>query len=128
MSVANKGGWLYIYDRASHKLIAKTEVSPHENVDAPLTREGTHHCPGIVGGVVKTVSGIVGDVVKILMLPAGAILLAGGLVLGLIAGLFLGLLRNNTARSGTMARGQLPTPPAPRDGARRPRQNVWKRR
>jgi alcohol dehydrogenase (cytochrome c) len=51
VSVANKGGWVYIYDRASHKLLAKTEVSPHENIDAPLSPKGTHHCPGITGGV-----------------------------------------------------------------------------
>jgi alcohol dehydrogenase (cytochrome c) len=51
MAVANKGGWAFLYDRNTHKLIAKTEVSPHENVDVPLTPEGVHHCPGIVGGV-----------------------------------------------------------------------------
>ncbi|WP_156680426.1 PQQ-binding-like beta-propeller repeat protein [Sphingomonas profundi] len=51
MAVANKGGWVYIYDRKTHRLVAKTEVSPHENIDTPITPEGVHHCPGIVGGV-----------------------------------------------------------------------------
>ena len=50
MAVANKGGWLYIYDRATHKLISRTEVSSHLNEDLPLTAEGVHHCPGIMGG------------------------------------------------------------------------------
>jgi PQQ-dependent dehydrogenase (methanol/ethanol family) len=50
MAVANKGGWLYIYDRRSHKLIARTEVTTRLNDTAPLTVEGVHHCPGIQGG------------------------------------------------------------------------------
>jgi len=51
MVAGDKGGYVYLYDRKTHKLIAKTEVSPHENVDAPITPQGTHHCPGIIGGV-----------------------------------------------------------------------------
>jgi alcohol dehydrogenase (cytochrome c) len=50
MAVANKGGWLYLYDRGSHKLIAKPEISPHDNIDAPITTAGVHHCPGNIGG------------------------------------------------------------------------------
>lgn len=50
LAVANKGGWAYIYDRDSHRLIARIEISRHENADAPLTPEGVHHCPGITGG------------------------------------------------------------------------------
>jgi len=50
MAVANKGGWLYIYDRATRKLLAQPEISPHSNEDAPITLEGTHHCPGNIGG------------------------------------------------------------------------------
>jgi PQQ-dependent dehydrogenase (methanol/ethanol family) len=50
MAVANKGGWLYLYDRATHKLIARTEVSTHKDEDKPLTLAGVHHCPGIMGG------------------------------------------------------------------------------
>ncbi len=51
MSVGNKGGWIYIYDRDTKKLVAQTAVSPHENIDTPMTTKGKHHCPGIVGGV-----------------------------------------------------------------------------
>jgi len=51
MAVATKGGWLYIYDRSTHRLLAKPEVSPHENIDVPLSSAGVHHCPGILGGV-----------------------------------------------------------------------------
>lgn len=51
LAVANKGGWLYIYDRATHKLIAQPEVSTHSNIDKPPTAEGVHTCPGNVGGV-----------------------------------------------------------------------------
>ena len=51
MAVASKDGYSYLYDRDSHRLVAKTEVSRHENVDVPLTVQGVHHCPGIVGGV-----------------------------------------------------------------------------
>jgi len=50
LAVANKGGWLYLYDRATHKLISRTEVSTHVNEDLPLTAEGVRHCPGIMGG------------------------------------------------------------------------------
>jgi alcohol dehydrogenase (cytochrome c) len=51
MAVANKAGWLYIYDAETHRLLTKTEVAPHENSAAPITKEGTHVCPGINGGV-----------------------------------------------------------------------------
>jgi PQQ-dependent dehydrogenase (methanol/ethanol family) len=50
LAVANKGGWLYIYDRKSRKLIAQPEISPHLNVDVPLTAAGVRHCPGTLGG------------------------------------------------------------------------------
>jgi alcohol dehydrogenase (cytochrome c) len=50
MSVASKDGWLYIYDRDTHKLLAKTEISRHTNVDVPLGTEAVYHCPGISGG------------------------------------------------------------------------------
>jgi PQQ-dependent dehydrogenase (methanol/ethanol family) len=51
MAVGTKGGWLYVYDRATHRLLSRTEVSSHLNTDLPLTPEGVHHCPGIIGGV-----------------------------------------------------------------------------
>lgn len=50
VSVANKGGWLYIYDRKTRELIAKSEISPHLNADTSLTAAGVHHCPGTLGG------------------------------------------------------------------------------
>jgi alcohol dehydrogenase (cytochrome c) len=50
MAVVNKGGWLYIYDRTSRKLLAQSQISPHENADVPLTKQGVHHCPGTLGG------------------------------------------------------------------------------
>ena len=51
MAVGNKGGWVYIYDRKTRKKLAQIEVSPHENVDVPMSPEGVHHCPGIIGGM-----------------------------------------------------------------------------
>ncbi|HLY57729.1 MAG TPA: PQQ-binding-like beta-propeller repeat protein, partial [Stellaceae bacterium] len=50
MAVANKGGWLFLYDRKTHAQVAKSEVSRHENSDVPVTRDGVHVCPGITGG------------------------------------------------------------------------------
>jgi len=51
MAVANKAGWLYIYDRTTHKLLARSQVTRQENMDAPITTAGTYHCPGPQGGV-----------------------------------------------------------------------------
>ena len=51
MAVGNKAGWLYIYDRATHKLLARQQVTTQENMDAPITTAGTHVCPGSQGGV-----------------------------------------------------------------------------
>lgn len=51
MAVANKGGHLFIYDADTHKLLSKTAVAKQENVDAPVTTQGTHACPGTSGGV-----------------------------------------------------------------------------
>ncbi|ULH13889.1 PQQ-binding-like beta-propeller repeat protein (plasmid) [Deinococcus sp. KNUC1210] len=50
MAVATKGGWLYIYDRATHKLIQKAEISSHENADIPASTTPHHACPGTIGG------------------------------------------------------------------------------
>lgn len=51
VAVANKGGHLYIYDRASHARVARVPVTTLHNGDAPLTTEGTRFCPGTLGGV-----------------------------------------------------------------------------
>jgi PQQ-dependent dehydrogenase (methanol/ethanol family) len=48
---ATKGGWLYIYDRRTHALIARVEVSTHSNSDVPPSAEGVRTCPGNAGGV-----------------------------------------------------------------------------
>ncbi|MDE2403789.1 MAG: PQQ-binding-like beta-propeller repeat protein [Sphingomonadales bacterium] len=50
LAVANKGGWLYLYDRATRRLLAQREISPHLNVDVPLNEAGVRHCPGTLGG------------------------------------------------------------------------------
>jgi glucose dehydrogenase len=51
VSVATKGGWLYLYDRDSHRLLAQREVSTHLNAEAAPTSDGVRTCPGILGGV-----------------------------------------------------------------------------
>jgi len=50
MAVATKGGWLYTYDRATHKLISRSEISSHENADIPASTTPHHACPGTIGG------------------------------------------------------------------------------
>jgi alcohol dehydrogenase (cytochrome c) len=50
-AVTSKSGFLYLYDRASHALVAKSEVSTHLNIDQPVTPEGVRVCPGLTGGV-----------------------------------------------------------------------------
>ncbi|MFC4456368.1 PQQ-binding-like beta-propeller repeat protein, partial [Deinococcus sonorensis] len=51
MAVANKGGWLYIYDRATHKLVSRQETTTHLNAEKPVSLTGRRDCPGILGGV-----------------------------------------------------------------------------
>ncbi|GAA5532580.1 PQQ-binding-like beta-propeller repeat protein [Deinococcus aluminii] len=51
MAVANKGGWLYLYDRVTHKLISKQQTTTHLNSDKPVSLTGRRDCPGILGGV-----------------------------------------------------------------------------
>jgi alcohol dehydrogenase (cytochrome c) len=48
---AGKDGHLYALDRASGAVRWRTAVTTRENVDAPLTAEGTRFCPGVNGGV-----------------------------------------------------------------------------
>jgi alcohol dehydrogenase (cytochrome c) len=50
MAVASKNGWLYIYDRRSHREIARQELSSHLNDEGPLTGESQRVCPGYLGG------------------------------------------------------------------------------
>lgn len=51
LTVAGKDGWLYLYDRHSHELVVRQEVSAHLNAESAPTPEGVHTCPGPVGGV-----------------------------------------------------------------------------
>lgn len=48
---ASKDGFVYLIDRKTHKLIAKTPVTTILNHDAPPTPEGVKACPGMTGGV-----------------------------------------------------------------------------
>jgi glucose dehydrogenase len=48
---AGKDGYLHAIDLASCKVAWKTAVTTIDNVEAPLTVEGTHFCPGATGGV-----------------------------------------------------------------------------
>jgi alcohol dehydrogenase (cytochrome c) len=50
MAVVNKGGWLYRYDRRTHKLLGKSEISTHLNDTAPITKTPLRICPGNIGG------------------------------------------------------------------------------
>ncbi len=49
--VAGKDGYLYALDPATMRLLYRTAVTTIQNVEAPLTPEGTHYCPGVDGGV-----------------------------------------------------------------------------
>jgi alcohol dehydrogenase (cytochrome c) len=52
LAVGGKGGYVYIYDRDSHTLLAKTPVSTIQNVETPLSRDRSVRVrPGTVGGV-----------------------------------------------------------------------------
>ncbi len=48
---AGKDGYVYALDRESGAVRWRTVVTKQENVDAPLTAEGTRFCPGVNGGV-----------------------------------------------------------------------------
>ncbi|MGI8509242.1 MAG: pyrroloquinoline quinone-dependent dehydrogenase [Gemmatimonadaceae bacterium] len=48
---AGKDGYLYGVDRASGQIAYKTQVTTRSNADVPLTKDGTHFCPGVQGGV-----------------------------------------------------------------------------
>jgi alcohol dehydrogenase (cytochrome c) len=48
--VAGKDGYLVAIDPKAQKVTWKTPITTIENVEAPLTPEGTHFCPGTAGG------------------------------------------------------------------------------
>jgi alcohol dehydrogenase (cytochrome c) len=45
-----KDGFLYAYDLGSGERLYQTAITRRENTDAPLTKAGTHFCPGTQGG------------------------------------------------------------------------------
>jgi alcohol dehydrogenase (cytochrome c) len=51
ITAVGKDGILTLLDRDTHERLFQTVVTTRENVDAPITREGTHVCPGLLGGV-----------------------------------------------------------------------------
>ena len=51
MSFAGKSGILFTIDYATHALISKVPVTTIVDADKPFTTEGTHFCPGTLGGV-----------------------------------------------------------------------------
>jgi alcohol dehydrogenase (cytochrome c) len=51
LAVGGKDGHLYGFDRRSQAREYATAVSTIDNVEAPLTAEGTRFCPGVNGGV-----------------------------------------------------------------------------
>ena len=48
---AGKDGFLHAIDIADNKVAWKTPVTTIDNIEAPVTPEGTHFCPGTAGGV-----------------------------------------------------------------------------
>jgi alcohol dehydrogenase (cytochrome c) len=51
LAVASKDGWLYLYDRTTKKLIARSEIDTHLNTDAPMAPGvPVRVCPSTLGG------------------------------------------------------------------------------
>ena len=51
VATAGKDGMLRVVDRDSRKRIFETAVTTIANADAPVTKTGSHACPGVLGGV-----------------------------------------------------------------------------
>jgi len=51
LAVGTKAGYVYIYDRDTRKLVARTSVVPRLNDTLPFPEEPLHVCPGTVAGV-----------------------------------------------------------------------------
>lgn len=51
VATAGKDGLLHVLDRETREHLYATPVTTRLNVDAPLTKEGVHACPGVLGGV-----------------------------------------------------------------------------
>jgi alcohol dehydrogenase (cytochrome c) len=51
VATAGKDGLLHVLDRDSREHLYETPVTTRQNTDVPLTKEGVHACPGVLGGV-----------------------------------------------------------------------------
>ena len=51
MAVGTKAGYVYIYDRDSHELVAKSTVVKRENEEVVFGKEPVHVCPGPISGI-----------------------------------------------------------------------------
>ena len=51
IGTAGKDGILRVLDRDTHERLYEAALTTVENVEAEVTTEGTHACPGILGGV-----------------------------------------------------------------------------
>ena len=51
VATGGKDGVVRILDRDTHERLHETPIGAHLNERAPITREGTHYCPGALGGI-----------------------------------------------------------------------------
>ncbi len=51
VATAGKDGLLHVLDRDTKEPLYETAVTTRKNTDVPLTKEGVHACPGVLGGV-----------------------------------------------------------------------------
>ena len=51
VATVGKDGILRVLDRDTRERLFETAITTQENVDAPVTTEGTRACPGVFGGV-----------------------------------------------------------------------------
>jgi alcohol dehydrogenase (cytochrome c) len=51
IATVGKDGMLRLLDRDTQHVLWETAVTTQDNRDAPVTVEGTHACPGVLGGV-----------------------------------------------------------------------------
>jgi alcohol dehydrogenase (cytochrome c) len=48
---AGKDGIVRVLDRDTHEVLHQTPIGTRLNEQVPITREGTHYCPGTLGGI-----------------------------------------------------------------------------
>ncbi|HEU4391895.1 MAG TPA: PQQ-binding-like beta-propeller repeat protein [Blastocatellia bacterium] len=51
VATAGKDGLLHVLDRDTKEHLYETPVTTRQNTETPLTTEGVHACPGVLGGV-----------------------------------------------------------------------------